>query len=152
MPEVTGAVELGQKPQVEAEPQEPEEPEEDPGEAIRRQLPPKLVPRWDELTELRNANGELIEELARHGVGLDTTSVILTKFSALIDTIWDGNTARGQGKKIEMEYRFEETMATILADAAKNVTQAILAQGAHVPPALWNQMAKQQAGLTPEHG
>lgn len=149
MPEVTGAVELGQKPQSQAEEAQPEQ--EDPSEAIRRQLPPKLVPQWDELTELRDANAELIEELSRHGVGLDATSLILTKFSALIDTIWDGNTARGQAKKIEMEYRFETTMAAILSDAAKNVTQALLAQGSQIPPALWNQMAKQQAGFR-EHG
>ncbi len=151
MPEERGAVSLGQKLQ-EPQPEQQPEQEESQDEIIRRQLPQKLQPRWDELVELRDANAELIQELSQQGVGIDTMSVLMTKFSALVDTIWDGSTFKGQSKVIDMEYRFEEMMSTILSGAAKNLTQALLAQGANIPPALWNQMAEQQAGFSGRGG
>lgn len=150
MPDFQGAVSIGQKkePTQEAEPQETvQEPEEeDPKEAVRRGLPAKLHPAFDELTELQAANAELTEELGRYGVGLDPVSLIMTRISALVDSIWDGKTSRGQAKIIEMETRYETVMAGILADASKNVVKMMLSQGSNIPPALWKQMAK-QSGL-----
>ncbi len=139
MPETHGAVNLGPKPQQQPEP----EVEEDPNEAIRRQLPPQVRPVWDELTMLRDENGELMQELAKHGVGLDPISVLTTKLSAIADTLWDGNTVKGQTKMIQMEIRYEKMMAGVLTEATKNIVKAMLTQGSNMPPAFIKQMERQ---------
>ncbi len=135
MVNLQGAAQIGGQPQPENG--------EDPNEAIRNQLPPQVRPYWDQLVGIRSENAELMKTLAGYGAGLDPVSVLTTKLSALVDCLWDGTTIKGQTKMIELEIKFEQMMSQILTVATQNITQAMLAQGAQLPPAFIKQMEKQ---------
>lgn len=95
-----------------------------------------------ELRQIREANQELIQQLAQHGIGMDMGSIIQTRITALIDTIYPSATPDGQARQIEIELRFENMMGQILSEARRSAVSAQLAAGAHVPPEMLEQVAR----------
>lgn len=143
MPDFAGATPLGQQPPQKEAPVEATEPDEI---EVPENIFPEAVDLYVELATLRGANGELLQQIQSHGVGLDPASLIQTRLSALIDTLFDGTTLEGQLGMLTVEKNFERAMAEVLKDAASNVVKAILSQGASVSPDQMAQMA-QAAGI-----
>jgi hypothetical protein len=69
-------------------------------------------------------------------------SVMQTRLSALIDTLFDGTTLQGQLLMLQLEHKFESAMNAVLKDAVANVVKAKLAQGTQgIPPEMMEKMA-----------
>lgn len=146
MPDFAGATPIGAKdaPQKET-PLEEEAPETNVIE-VPENIFPEAENIFIALAQKRMANGELLKQIQMHGVGLDPASLIQTRLSALIDTLFDGTTVEGQIGMLTVEHNFETAMADVLKEAAANVVKAVLSQGANVSPDEMQRMA-QAAGI-----
>lgn len=103
---------------------------------------PENTENFEALKTLRDANMALVQQLSQYGMGLDPMSLLQTRLTALIETIFPSATPDGQGAQIQIELNFETMMASVLADLRRNAVSAQLAAGAQVPPDMLEQVAK----------
>lgn len=107
------------------------------------------VENFEALTELRSANMELVQQLAQYGMGLDPMSILQTRMTALIETIFPSATPEGQANQIIIELNFETMMKDVLADLRRNAVTAQLSAGAQVPPGMLEEVARQHGQQLP---
>ncbi len=130
MPDVQGAVPLGQNPPA-APPQEqePQEIEYPPG------LPKSHYTRFRQYRALQAENGRSETELKqRYGAGISAASVVGLRLQILLDMIWPQGTADGERARLELDMRYQEGLAGQWENLRRQAVQARLAAGANLSP------------------
>jgi hypothetical protein len=115
-------------------------------------LTPELKAEADALEEMLATNARQVEELrTTHGIAVPAPKIIEKKFDALLDSLFDPRTKRGQTMRLRYERLFEVEMThmlTQLLEAANEVKAAVEAQMRDIQRLVRNWQVQKMAEAT----